>query len=65
MARAVLRRVPALEARLYTLMLDNSGAARLVLDDEPGELSPRATRVYKQLRQLQQQPARKSDADSH
>jgi O-antigen chain-terminating methyltransferase len=64
-ARAVLRRFPALEARLYTMMLDNSGASRLVLDDGPGELSPRAARVYKQLRQLQQQTARKPDAHRH
>lgn len=64
-ARAVLRRVPALEARLYALMLDNSGATRLVLDDEPGELSPRAARVYRQLRQLKQEQARTPDAHSH
>lgn len=62
-ARAVLRRVPALESRLYTLMLDNSGAAtRLVLEEEPGELSPRAARIYRQLKQEQ---ARMSDANSH
>jgi O-antigen chain-terminating methyltransferase len=59
-ARAVLRKVPALESRLYALMLDNSGATRLVLDEEPGELSPRAARVY---RQLKQQQARMSNAD--
>lgn len=67
-ARAVLRKIPALEARLYRLMLDNSGATRLVLDDAPGELSPRAARVYRQLRQLdqqQQQQARTSDAHRH
>jgi O-antigen chain-terminating methyltransferase len=62
-ARAVLRRVPALESRLYSLMLDNSGAAtRLVLEEEPGELSPRAARIYRQLKQEQ---ARMSDANSH
>jgi O-antigen chain-terminating methyltransferase len=61
-ARAVLRKVPALEARLYALMLDNSGATRLVLDEEPGELSPRAARVYRQLKQEQ---ARMSNADRH
>ena len=61
-ARAVLRKVPALEARLYRLMLDNSGATRLVLDDEPGELSPRAARVYRQLKQEQ---ARMHNADRH
>lgn len=61
-ARAVLRRMPALEARLYRLMLDNSGATRLVLDDEPGELSPRAARVYRQLKQEQ---ARMNNADRH
>lgn len=61
-ARAALRRVPALEARLYRLMLDNSGATRLVLDDEPGELSPRAARVYRQLKQEQ---ARMNNADRH
>jgi hypothetical protein len=43
-------------------MLDNSGATRLVLDDEPGELSPRAARIYRQLKQEQ---ARNADADSH
>jgi len=64
-ARAVLRKVPALEARLYTLMLDNSGAARVRLDDEPGELSPRAARAYRQLRQLKQEQARMNDADRH
>lgn len=71
-ARAALRRVPALEARLYKLMLDNSGAARVVVDQQPGELSPRAARVYQQLQQLQkqqhppkQEQARTSDADSH
>lgn len=71
-ARAALRRVPALEARLYKLMLDNSGAARVVVDQQPGELSPRAARVYYQLQQLQtqqhsskQEQARTSDADSH
>jgi len=63
--RAVLRKVPALEARLYTLMLDNSGATRLRLDDEPGELSPRAARAYRQLRQLKQEQARMNDADRH
>ncbi len=62
-ARAALRRIPALESRLYALMLDNSGAAtRLVLEEEPGELSPRAARIYRQLKQEQ---ARKSDANSH
>ncbi|HEX8604429.1 MAG TPA: class I SAM-dependent methyltransferase [Pseudoduganella sp.] len=61
--RAALRHVPALESRLYALMLDNSGAAaRLVLEEEPGELSPRAARIYKQLKQEQ---ARMSDANSH
>lgn len=64
-ARALLRKVPALEARLYTLMLDNSGAARVRLDDEPGELSPRAARAYRQLRQLKQEQARMNDADRH
>ena len=64
-ARAVLRKVPALEARLYTLMLDNSGAARVRLDDEPGELSPRAARAYRELRQLKQEQARMNDADRH
>jgi O-antigen chain-terminating methyltransferase len=64
-ARAVLRKVPALESRLYALMLDNSGATRLVLDEEPGELSPRAARIYRQLRQLKQEQARTSNADSH
>ncbi len=64
-ARAMLRKVPALEARLYTLMLDNSGAARVRLDDEPGELSPRAARAYRQLRQLKQEQARMNDADRH
>jgi len=61
-ARAILRKVPALESRLYTLMLDNSGATRLVLDEEPGELSPRAARIYRQLKQEQ---ARMGNADSH
>ncbi|GGY08107.1 methyltransferase domain-containing protein [Massilia dura] len=62
-ARAALRHIPALESRLYTLMLDNSGAAtRLVLEEEPGELSPRAARIYRQLKQEQ---ARMSDANSH
>jgi O-antigen chain-terminating methyltransferase len=61
-ARAVLRKAPALEARLYALMLDNSGATRLVLDEEPGELSPRAARVYRQLKQEQ---ARMRNADRH
>ena len=61
-ARAVLRKVPALESRLYTIMLDNSGATRLVLDEEPGELSPRAARIYRQLKQEQ---ARMGNADSH
>jgi SAM-dependent methyltransferase len=64
-ARAVLRKVPALESRLYALMLDNSGTTRLVLDDEPGELSPRAARVYRQLRQLKQEQAKVNDADRH
>ncbi|WP_051933124.1 bifunctional 2-polyprenyl-6-hydroxyphenol methylase/3-demethylubiquinol 3-O-methyltransferase UbiG [Massilia sp. BSC265] len=64
-ARAVLRRVPKLEARLYAMMLDNSGATRVVLDDASGELSPRATRAYQQLRQLKQEQARKPDAHSH
>lgn len=75
-ARAVLRHVPALEARLYKMMLDNSSAVRVVLDQPASELSPRAARVYQELRQLQQlqqlqQPqqhqkqARTSDADSH
>jgi O-antigen chain-terminating methyltransferase len=63
--RGVLRRVPALESRLYALMLDNSGATRLVLDDEAGELSPRAARIYRQLRQLKQEQARMSNADRH
>jgi len=61
-ARAILRKVPALESRLYTLMLENSGATRLVLDEEPGELSPRAARIYRQLKQEQ---ARMGNADSH
>jgi SAM-dependent methyltransferase len=60
--RALLRKFPALEARLYTLMLDNQGATRLVLDDEPGELSPRAARIFRQLKQEQ---ARNTDAHSH
>lgn len=60
--RAVLRRIPALESRLYALMLDNSGATRLVLDDEAGELSPRAAKAYRQLKQEQ---ARMANADSH
>jgi O-antigen chain-terminating methyltransferase len=60
--RAALRKVPALESRLYALMLDNSGATRLVLDEEAGELSPRAARIYRQLKQEQ---ARMSNADSH
>jgi O-antigen chain-terminating methyltransferase len=60
--RAVLRKMPALESRLYALMLDNSGATRLVLDDEAGELSPRAARIYRQLKQEQ---ARMPHADSH
>jgi O-antigen chain-terminating methyltransferase len=61
--RAVLRKMPALESRLYALMLDNSGAAtRLVLDEEAGELSPRAARIYRQLKQEQ---ARMPNADSH
>jgi len=60
--RAVLRKMPALESRLYTLMLDNSGATRLVLDEEPGELSPRAARIYRQLKQEQ---ARMNNADRH
>jgi O-antigen chain-terminating methyltransferase len=60
--RAVLRKVPALESRLYALMLDNSGATRLVLDEEAGELSPRAARIYRQLKQEQ---ARMPHADSH
>jgi O-antigen chain-terminating methyltransferase len=63
--RGVLRKVPALESRLYALMLDNSGATRLVLDDEAGELSPRAARIYRQLRQLKQEQARMSNADRH
>jgi SAM-dependent methyltransferase len=67
--RAVLRKVPALEARLYKLMLDQSSATPVVLDTQPGELSPRAARVYQQLQQLQNQSkqnqARTSDADSH
>jgi len=69
--RAGLRRVPALEARLYRVMLDNSGATPVVLDEPQGELSPRAARVYHRLQQLQQrqspkqEQARTSDADSH
>lgn len=64
-ARAVLRRLPALESRLYAMMLDNTGATRLVLDEASGELSPRAARIYQQLRQLKQEPARKQDAHRH
>lgn len=60
-ARAVLRRIPALESRLFALMMDNGGATRLVLEDEPGELSPRAARAYRQLKQEQ---ARMGNADS-
>jgi O-antigen chain-terminating methyltransferase len=63
--RGLLRKVPALESRLYALMLDNSGATRLVLDDEAGELSPRAARIYRQLSQLKQEQARMSNADRH
>lgn len=62
-ARAVLRRIPALESRLYALMLDNGGSAtHLVLDDAPGELSPRAARIYRQLKQEQ---GKKTDAHRH
>lgn len=60
-ARAVLRRIPALESRLYALMLDNGDATRVLLDDA-GELSPRAARIYRQLKQEQ---ARTTDANSH
>ncbi|WP_312515952.1 class I SAM-dependent methyltransferase [Massilia sp.] len=61
LARAALRRVPALEARLYALMLERE-AAPVVLQEQTGELSPRAARVYRQLKQEQ---ARKTHADSH
>jgi SAM-dependent methyltransferase len=70
-ARALLRRMPGLEARLYALMLDNTGAARLVLDEEPGELSPRAARIFRELQQLRhthalhQEQTGKTDAHSH
>ncbi|MDN4035471.1 bifunctional 2-polyprenyl-6-hydroxyphenol methylase/3-demethylubiquinol 3-O-methyltransferase UbiG [Massilia sp. YIM B02443] len=60
LARAALRRVPALEARLYALMLERE-AAPVVLQEQTGELSPRAARVYRQLKQEQ---ARKTHADS-
>lgn len=63
-ARAVLRRIPALEARLHALMMDNSAAAaaQVMLEEEAGELSPRAARAWRQLKQEQ---ARMGDADSH
>jgi SAM-dependent methyltransferase len=65
-ARAALRKVPALEARLYRMMLDNSEAAHVVIDEDmtvdAAELSPRAARVYRQLKQEQ---ARNTDAHSH
>jgi hypothetical protein len=62
LARAVLRRVPALEARLYAVMLDAGSGAQVVLQEQTGELSPRAARAYRQLKQEQR---RNSDADSH
>jgi len=65
-ARAALRKVPVLEARLYRMMLDNREAIHVVLDDDmtvdAAELSPRAARVYRQLKQEQ---ARNTDAHSH
>ncbi|WP_197416362.1 MULTISPECIES: bifunctional 2-polyprenyl-6-hydroxyphenol methylase/3-demethylubiquinol 3-O-methyltransferase UbiG [unclassified Massilia] len=61
-ARVVLRKMPALEARLYALMLNNSEATRVVLEPEPDELSPRAARVYRQLKEEQ---ARMNNADRH
>jgi O-antigen chain-terminating methyltransferase len=66
-ARALLRRVPALESRLYALMLDNTPSAPVVLQAEPGELSPRAARAYRLLQQEQvkQEQARMSNADRH
>ena len=64
--RGVLRFVPPLEARLYAMMLDNSGTPRLVLDADPGELSPRAAKVYRQFQQDQiKMQARMPDADRH
>lgn len=65
-ARAALRKVPVLEARLYRMMLDNREAIHVVLDEDmtvdAAELSPRAARVYRQLKQEQ---ARNTDAHSH
>jgi hypothetical protein len=65
-ARAALRKVPVLEARLYRMMLDNREAVHVVLDEDmtvdAAELSPRAARVYRQLKQEQ---ARNTDAHSH
>lgn len=60
--RAALRKVPALEARLYSLMFENSAPTPMVLEDAPGELSPRAARAYRQLKQEQ---TRMSNADRH
>jgi hypothetical protein len=64
--RFVLKGFPALESRLYAVMLDNSAAPQLVLDADPGELSPRAARAYRQLKQdHMNMQARTPDANRH
>ncbi|MES2115240.1 MAG: methyltransferase domain-containing protein [Pseudomonadota bacterium] len=58
-ARLLLRLTPGLRTRLYALLLQANGAtpAALAEADAPGQLSPRAARIYHTLSKLQRQRA--------
>lgn len=58
-ARALLRLAPGLQSRLYGLLLRSNGAGPAALTEvqAPGQLSPRAARIYHALGQLQRQRA--------
>jgi O-antigen chain-terminating methyltransferase len=57
-ARAVLRHVPGLQARLYRLLVQASSAAPAAAlndtVDAAGQLSPRAARIFHELKKVQQ-----------